>query len=138
MTLSRGLLAGSAVIAMIGTTACTTNPETGNQRVSNAAIGGVAGAVGGYLIGDLVGGRRDRTERIVGAGAGDVEVPRSVDGDAAVRERAAVKRVSGTVSGEIDDLRDGRVGSDLERVVAGTSRDEDVTRTVHGNTEGVI
>lgn len=57
---------------MLGTAACTTNPETGNQRVSSAAIGGVAGAVGGYLLGDLVGGRRDRTERIVGAGIGAV------------------------------------------------------------------
>lgn len=62
MTLFKGLLAGTVAVAMTGTTACTTNPETGNQRVSRAAIGGVAGAVGGYLIGDLVGGRRDRTE----------------------------------------------------------------------------
>ncbi|RED17393.1 OmpA family protein [Parasphingopyxis lamellibrachiae] len=70
---ARKLLAGSAIVGMIGATAaCTTNPETGNQRISRAAIGGVAGAVGGYLIGDLVGGRRDRTERIVGAGLGAV------------------------------------------------------------------
>jgi outer membrane protein OmpA-like peptidoglycan-associated protein len=71
--LTKKLLAGTAMIGMIGATAaCTTNPETGNQRISRAAIGGVAGAVGGYLIGDLVGGRRDRTERIVGAGLGAV------------------------------------------------------------------
>lgn len=73
MRLSKGLLAGTAAIAVMGTTAaCTTNPQTGEQRVSRAAIGGVAGAVGGYLIGDLVGGRRDRTERIIGAGLGAV------------------------------------------------------------------
>ncbi|WP_299323940.1 OmpA family protein [Parasphingopyxis sp.] len=73
MRISKGLLTGTAAIALMGATAaCTTNPQTGEQRISRAAIGGVAGAVGGYLIGDLVGGRRDRTERIVGAGLGAV------------------------------------------------------------------
>src|SRR3546814_5977880 len=42
------------------------------QRLSKAAIGGVAGAVGGYFLGDLIGGRGDRTEKIVGAGIGAV------------------------------------------------------------------
>lgn len=72
MKISKGILTGTAVVALLGTGACVTNPETGNQRVSGAAIGGVAGALGGYLIGDLVGGRSDRTERIVGAGLGAV------------------------------------------------------------------
>jgi len=73
MNISKGLLAGSAMIAMLGTSACVTNPETGNQRVSTTgAIGGVVGALGGYLIGDLVGGRNDRTERILGAGIGAI------------------------------------------------------------------
>src|SRR3546814_15866822 len=58
--------------AMLLTAACTTNPETGNQRLSKAAIGGVAGAVGGYFLGDLIGGRGDRTAKIVGAGIGAV------------------------------------------------------------------
>ncbi len=62
------LLAGLA--AFLSTTACTTDPETGERRISRAAIGGIGGAVGGYLLGDLVGGRRDRTEKIVGAGIG--------------------------------------------------------------------
>lgn len=60
----------AAIAALMTTTACTTNPETGNQRLSRTAIGGLGGAVGGYLLGDLVGGRRDRTEKIVGAGIG--------------------------------------------------------------------
>jgi outer membrane protein OmpA-like peptidoglycan-associated protein len=52
--------------------ACTTNPETGNKRISKTAIGGVGGALGGYLLGDLVGGKRDRTEKILGAGIGAI------------------------------------------------------------------
>lgn len=52
--------------------ACVTDPETGNRTISKAAIGGIGGALGGYLIGDLVGGRRDRTEKILGAGIGAV------------------------------------------------------------------
>ena len=51
---------------------CVTDPETGNRRISRAAIGGGVGVVAGYLLGDLVGGRNDRTERIVGAGIGAV------------------------------------------------------------------
>jgi hypothetical protein len=43
------------------TAACTTNPETGNQRISRTAIGAVLGAGAGYLLGDVVGGRHDRT-----------------------------------------------------------------------------
>lgn len=62
------LLTSLAALALA--TGCTTNPETGERRISRAAIGGIGGAVGGYLLGDLAGGRRDRTERIVGAGIG--------------------------------------------------------------------
>ncbi len=64
----------AAMVATGGlmTSACVTNPETCNRRLSRAAIGGVAGAVGGYLLGDLLGGRSDRTETILGAGIGAV------------------------------------------------------------------
>ena len=58
--------------AMLPLSACVTDPETGNRTISKAAIGGVGGALGGYLLGDLIGGRRDRTEKIVGAGIGAV------------------------------------------------------------------
>jgi outer membrane protein OmpA-like peptidoglycan-associated protein len=57
---------------LVTTAACTTDPETGERRISKAAIGGIGGALGGYLLGDLVGGRRDRTEKIVSAGIGGI------------------------------------------------------------------
>lgn len=70
MKMSAKFLTMAALSALVATSACTTDPETGQQRLSKAAIGGLGGAVGGYLLGDLVGGRRDRTEKILGAGIG--------------------------------------------------------------------
>jgi len=64
------VVGASALIA--ATAACVTDPTTGERRVSKAAIGAGLGVVGGYLAGDLVGGKRDRTEKIVGAGIGAV------------------------------------------------------------------
>lgn len=52
--------------------ACVTDPETGKKSISKTAIGGVGGALGGYLLGDLIGGKHDRTEKILGAGIGAV------------------------------------------------------------------
>ena len=63
-------LATAVAAAGLLTAGCTTNPETGNQRMSKAGIGAIAGVVGGFLVGDLVGGRRDRSEKILGAGIG--------------------------------------------------------------------
>lgn len=62
-------LAALSALALT-TTACVTDPNTGEQRVSRAAIGGLGGALGGYLLGDIVGGRNDRTEKLIGAGLG--------------------------------------------------------------------
>jgi len=60
------------VLATFPLSACVTDPETRNRTISKAAMGGIGGALGGYLLGDLVGGRRDRTEKILGAGIGAV------------------------------------------------------------------
>ncbi len=65
-------LTGVAMIAAVTTTGCVTDPVTGQRKISKAAIGGIGGAVGGYFLGDLVGGRSDRTEKILGAGIGAV------------------------------------------------------------------
>lgn len=66
------IISGVLLAAILPLSACVTDPETGKKTISKAAIGGIGGAVGGYLLGDLVGGKRDRTEKIVGAGIGAV------------------------------------------------------------------
>jgi len=73
MFASRKITGAAIAAALLTTTACVTNPETGERDFqTRTAIGAVAGAVAGYLAGDVVGGRRDRTERIVGAGIGTI------------------------------------------------------------------
>ena len=73
MYVSKRVLAGAAAAALLTTTACVTNPETGEREFqTRTAVGAAAGAVAGYFLGDLVGGRRDRTEKIVGAGIGTI------------------------------------------------------------------
>lgn len=64
--------AAAVALAALGTTACTTDPYTGQQRVNRTAVGIAGGAIAGYLLGDLVGGRNDRTEQLIGAGIGAI------------------------------------------------------------------
>lgn len=70
--ISNPILAGIAGLSLIATTACTTDPETGRQRLSKAGIGALAGAAVGTGAGAIVGGRSKRTEMIVGAGIGAI------------------------------------------------------------------
>ncbi|TFI59939.1 glycine zipper 2TM domain-containing protein [Sphingomonas parva] len=74
MRMSKRLVGSLAAAALLSTTAaCVTNPETGERSISTkGAIGTAVGAVVGYFGGDLIGGRRDRTEKIVGAGIGAI------------------------------------------------------------------
>lgn len=68
MITKKMLTSSIAAVALIGTTtACVTDPNTGNQVISRTAIGGLGGAGLGYLLGGLIGGK---TARIVGAGIG--------------------------------------------------------------------
>ena len=67
MKFQRILVASTAAVALLATTGCVTDPNTGNQVISRTAIGGVGGGGLGYLLGGLIGGK---TARIVGAGIG--------------------------------------------------------------------
>jgi outer membrane protein OmpA-like peptidoglycan-associated protein len=70
MRISHKLTGAATALALLGTTACTTDPVTGERQISKAAIGALAGAALGTGAGALVGGSRNRTEMIVGAGIG--------------------------------------------------------------------
>jgi outer membrane protein OmpA-like peptidoglycan-associated protein len=89
--------------ALVASSGCTTNPETGNRVISKTAIGGLGGLVAGYLAGDVLGGRNDRTAKILGAGIGAI-------GGAAVgnymdRQEAALRR--DTAGTGVDVIRQG-------------------------------
>ena len=92
-----------ATVALAG---CTTDPTTGERRVSRAAIGAGAGVVGGYLLGDLIGGKRDRTEKILGAGIGGL-AGAGIGAYMDRQERELRARTAGT------DVRVTRQGDDL-------------------------
>lgn len=72
MRRSHALTALALSGAVVTTAACTTNPYTGQREINRTAVGAVLGGLGGYVLGDVVGGRSDRTERIIGAGIGAV------------------------------------------------------------------
>lgn len=69
MKKTRWLVSGFSAFALLTVSACVTDPNTGEKKVSRTAIGGVGGAVAGALLGGLIGGK---TGRIVGAGLGGV------------------------------------------------------------------
>lgn len=69
MTIRKAATAAAAIAALLSTSGCVTDPNTGQQKVSRTAIGASAGALGGLLLGGLIGGG---TGRIVGAGIGGV------------------------------------------------------------------
>ena len=69
MNTKRLLTSAAAALSLIAVSACVTDPNTGERKVSRTAIGGVGGAGLGYLLGSVIGGK---TARIVGAGIGGV------------------------------------------------------------------
>ena len=69
MKKSRLLVSGFAALSLLTVSACVTDPNTGERKVSRTAIGAGGGALAGLLLGGLIGGG---TGRIVGAGIGGV------------------------------------------------------------------
>lgn len=70
MILPRPLAVTATMLALLSTTACMTDPETGQQHLSKTGTGALAGAGGGALLGALVGGRHAGTGALIGAGIG--------------------------------------------------------------------
>lgn len=67
MKTSRIFLSSVAAVSLVSVSACVTDPNTGERKVSRTGIGAVVGGTLGYLLGDAVGGS---TARIIGAGIG--------------------------------------------------------------------
>mgnify|MGYP001793851954 CR=1 FL=1 len=67
MKTSRILLSGTAALALVSTSACVTDPNTGERKVSRTALGTGIGGTLGYLLGGAIGGD---AARIIGAGIG--------------------------------------------------------------------
>ncbi|WP_336974117.1 OmpA family protein [Sphingobium aromaticiconvertens] len=103
MRISHRIMGAAGLAAMLTTAACTTDPNTGQRQISKAAIGGIGGALGGYLLGDLVGGRRDRTEKILGAGIGAI-AGAGVGSYMDAQERKLREQTAGS---GVDVIRDG-------------------------------
>jgi outer membrane protein OmpA-like peptidoglycan-associated protein len=61
--------AGTIALVM-ETTACMTDTYTGQQTINRTAVGIGVGALGGYLLGDVIGGDHDRNAKVIGVGIG--------------------------------------------------------------------
>jgi len=65
----RLIISSLAALSLVTVTACVTDPNTGEKKVSRTAIGAGGGALAGLLLGGLIGGG---TGRIIGAGIGGI------------------------------------------------------------------
>ncbi|NVD45033.1 OmpA family protein [Qipengyuania atrilutea] len=67
MKRSKIFIASLASISLLGVSACVTDPNTGERKISRTSIGAALGGTLGYVLGDVIGGS---TARIIGAGIG--------------------------------------------------------------------
>lgn len=67
MKTNRIFVAALASVSLLGVSACVTDPNTGEQKISRTVLGGAGGALAGGLLGGVIGGK---TGRIIGAVAG--------------------------------------------------------------------
>jgi outer membrane protein OmpA-like peptidoglycan-associated protein len=101
-TTFRTLATTAALGALLATGACATRRAPAAASPSDTAIGGI----GGYLLGDIVGGRHARTSKIVRAGIGGI--PGAGIGGYMDKQEAELRaRTSGT------DVQVTRRGDDL-------------------------
>jgi outer membrane protein OmpA-like peptidoglycan-associated protein len=96
MNKSRIFIACLAAGSLLGVSACVTDPNTGERKISRTAIGGVGGAGLGYLLGGIIGGK---TARIVGAGIGA-----AAGGYAGYRMDEQIKELKETTAGSGVDV----------------------------------
>ena len=75
--------------------ACVTDPDTGQQGMTRAGGGALAGAGAGALLGALLGGRNNRAEVLIGTGIGAI-AGASVGGYMDRQERELRARTAGT------------------------------------------
>lgn len=100
MKKSKGFVAGMAALSLVTVSGCVTDPNTGEQKVSRTAIGGIGGAAAGALLGDLIGGK---TGRIIGAvGGGAVGGVVGYNMDKQIRELREQTAGSGVDVSEVD------------------------------------
>lgn len=95
MNTPRILTAVLASASLLTVSACVTDPNTGEQKVSRTVLGGTGGAVLGGLLGGVIGGK---TGRIVGAVAGG----------------AAGGYVGYRMDQQIKELKEGTAGSGVD------------------------
>lgn len=69
MKKSRMIVASLAALSLVSVSACVTDPNTGEKKISRTAIGGIGGAAAGALLGGLIGGKTGRIIGAVGGGA---------------------------------------------------------------------
>lgn len=69
MKKSKMIVASFAALSLVSVSACVTDPNTGERKISRTAIGGVGGAAAGALLGGLIGGKTGRIIGAVGGGA---------------------------------------------------------------------
>lgn len=95
MKQSRLIVSSLAAMSLVTVTACVTDPNTGQRKVSRTAIGAGGGALAGLLLGGLIGGG---TGRIIGAGIGGI----------------AGGAVGYTMDKQIKELRESTAGSGVD------------------------
>ena len=95
MKRSKFVVAALASVSLLGVSGCVTDPNTGEQKISRTAVGGVLGAGAGALLGGVIGGK---TGRIIGAVGG----------------AAAGGYVGYRMDEQIKELREGTAGTGVD------------------------